>query len=41
MNMVFQHLILENAAELRQSFQVDDVDDKWPEDIVQGHTQLL
>ena len=27
MNVVFQHLILEDAAELRQGFQVDDVDD--------------
>lgn len=27
LNMVFQHFVLEDAAELRQSFQVDDVDD--------------
>lgn len=38
MNMVFQHLILEDTAELRQGLQVDDVDDERPEDIIQGQT---
>ncbi len=38
MNMVFQHLILQDAAELGQSFQVDDVDDQRPKNIIQGQT---
>lgn len=41
MDVILQHLILEDAAELGQSFQVDDVDDERPQDIVQGHAQLL
>lgn len=41
MDVILQHLILEDAAELGQGFQVDDVDDERPQDIVQGHAQLL
>lgn len=41
LNMIFQHLILEDATELRQGFQVDDVNYQRPEDIIQGQTQLL
>lgn len=41
MDVVFQHLILEDAAEFGQGFQVDDVNDKRPEDVIQGQTQLL
>lgn len=33
-NMVFKHLILQDAAELRQGFQVDDVDNERSEDII-------
>lgn len=36
MNVVIQHFILEDATELRQGFQVEDVDDERPEDIIQG-----
>lgn len=38
MDMVLQHLILEDATELRKSFQVDNVDNHGPENIIQGHT---
>lgn len=41
MDVVFQHLILKDAAEFGQGFQVDDVNDKRPEDVIQGQTQLL
>lgn len=39
--MILQHLILEDAAELGQRLQVDDVDDERPQDIVQRQAQLL
>lgn len=38
MNVVLQHLVLKDAAELREGFQVDDVDDERPEDVIQGQT---
>lgn len=41
LNMVFEHLVLQNAAELWQGFQMNDVDDERPQDIVQRQTQIL
>lgn len=40
-DVVLQHLILEDATELRQGLQVDNVDDEWPQDVVKRQTQLL
>lgn len=40
-DVVLQHLVLEDAAQLGQRFQVDDVDDERPQDVVQGQAQLL
>lgn len=40
-DVVLQHLILEDAAELGQGFQVDDVDYERPQNVVQGQAQLL
>lgn len=40
-DVVLQHLVLQDAAQLRQGFQVDNVDDERPQDVVQGQAQLL
>lgn len=40
-DVVLQHLILEDATELWQGLQVDNVDDEWPQDVVKRQTQLL
>lgn len=40
-DVVLQHLVLQDAAQLGQGFQVDDVDDQRPQDVVQGQAQLL
>lgn len=32
--MIFKHLVFENPTEFRQSLQVNNVDDHWPQDII-------
>ena len=41
MDVVLQHLVLQDATELREGLQVDDVDDEGPQEVVQRQAQLL
>ena len=40
-DVVLQHLVLQDATELREGLQVDDVDDEGPQEVVQRQAQLL
>lgn len=40
-DVILQHLVLQDATELRQRLQMDHMDDQRPQEVIQGQAEFL